>query len=51
MEIKEIALALAKANRHPDPEAYAEAAARAANGEEAYPEEQAPAQPADVAQQ
>lgn len=50
MEIKDIAIALAKANRHPDPEGYAEAAVRAANGEEAYPEEAAAREAAAKAQ-
>lgn len=39
MDIKEIALALALANRHPDPEAYAEAAQRALDTGIAYPDE------------
>lgn len=43
MDIKEIALALAKANRHPDPEGYAEAVERAANGQAAWPEDEQPA--------
>jgi hypothetical protein len=38
MEPREIALAIAKANRHPDPGSYADAVARAAAGGEAWPE-------------
>lgn len=38
-EVRKIALAIAAANRHPEPEAYADAVCRAYDGGEAWPEE------------
>lgn len=38
-EVRKIALTIAAANRHPDPEAYADAVCRAYEGGEAWPEE------------
>lgn len=40
--VGKIALAIAKANRHGDPEAFAEAVVRAHEGEEPHPEPEAP---------
>lgn len=43
-ELVGLGLAIAKANRHPDPATWADAFTRAAQGEEPYPEPDVPAE-------
>lgn len=45
MDVKAIAKAIALANRHPDPEGYADAVQAAADTGVAYPEEAPAAEP------